>query len=123
MSIQPKAYHEPSISAKIYDYFIFSSSISISGFVILLLLIPKISSNIYKLDLYITFHGSEINKPLELKKNKIGGSFTLMFIGIGTVIFGLNLINYSLRNVEESKSLQPLSFLKMKSRILKVILM
>jgi hypothetical protein len=54
-------------------------------------------------------HETEINKSLELKKNKIGGAFTLMFIGIGIVIFGLNLINYTLRNVEESKSLQPLS--------------
>ncbi|OMJ71479.1 hypothetical protein SteCoe_30308 [Stentor coeruleus] len=108
-SIQPMTYQEPSFNQSFYMLFIISYSIFLFFFTILLFLIPKVVSNIHKLDLYITAHDNEIGKPIKIAKTKIGGAFTIIFFGVGLFIFGLNVINYALKNVEETKSLQPLS--------------
>ncbi|OMJ65891.1 hypothetical protein SteCoe_37468 [Stentor coeruleus] len=108
-SIQPKSFKESEYIKETYNLFIIISLVSLVVFIILLFLIPKVISNIYKLDLYKDIHVNEIGQPLVLKKKKLGGIFTIIFIGAGVFIFGLNVINYFLRNIEESKALQPLS--------------
>lgn len=108
-SIQPINYQEPSFNTDFYLYFIILFFVFLTVFMLLLFLVHKIAMNIYKIDLYITLHDNQIGKPLRLKKTKIGGAFTIIFFGAGLFILGINIINFTLRNVEESKSLQPLS--------------
>lgn len=114
ISTQPKPYEEPSIGKIVYDSFIKYCSVSLSCVFFILLLVPVIRKKINLLDLYINSHDNKIDHPLVLKKTKIGGTFTLIFIGIGIFILGFNVINFLLRNVTENKSLQPLSTLENK---------
>ncbi|OMJ93851.1 hypothetical protein SteCoe_3040 [Stentor coeruleus] len=108
-SLQPVNYQEPSFNTNFYIFFVILFSTFLIAFMLLLFLVPKVAKNIYKLDLYIALHDNQIGKPLKLNKTKIGGAFTMIFFGTALFILGLNIINFTLRNIEESKSLQPLS--------------
>lgn len=109
LSIQPKSYQEPSSSQKLYDLFIIICSISLISLMVFILLIFKVRKNIAKIDLYYASHSNQVNHPLIYRKTKLGGFFTMIFIGAGIFILGLNTINYFTRNIEEMKVLQPLS--------------
>ncbi|OMJ85603.1 hypothetical protein SteCoe_13017 [Stentor coeruleus] len=108
-SIQPKNYQDPNLNQKISSVFLYAASVSVAGTIMLLLLIPYITRKIKEIDMFSTSHEKEINKPLILRNTTLGGIFTMIFIGSAAFIVGYNAIQYFLKNVEESKSLQPLS--------------
>lgn len=108
-SIQPKNYQDPDLNQKVSSVFLYAASASMAGTILLLLCIPYIKKKIKEIDMFSTSHEKEINKPLILRNTTLGGVFTMVFIGSAAFIVGYNAIQYFLKNVEESKSLQPLS--------------
>ncbi|OMJ65586.1 hypothetical protein SteCoe_37953 [Stentor coeruleus] len=108
-SIQPKQFNLQSSSYKIYNNFIIFGSVSLSCLVAVLLFIPFVRKKLRILDVFSTVHKNEVDHPLIPRKTTIGGLFFLFFICICCVIFGLNIIRYFLLNIEETKTLHPIS--------------
>ncbi|CAG9336315.1 unnamed protein product [Blepharisma stoltei] len=78
-------------------------------FIIIAVVTSKSNSNLLvKIDLYTTYHNNTIGKAMFLLKTKFGGAFTIVFIIIAIIIMLDALVNYSLNNILELKSMIPL---------------
>ena len=64
-----------------------------------------------KLDIFISQHNQKLDVPIVLKKTKIGGVFSLIFLLTAGVTVVGSLLNYSLGNITEIKSLVPVLIL------------
>ncbi|CAG9318127.1 unnamed protein product [Blepharisma stoltei] len=60
------------------------------------------------IDLYKTQHNHVLETPMLLKKTRIGGIFSLIFLILAVMIIISILIDYSINNEIEIKSLVPL---------------
>lgn len=108
-SIQPKSYKISRSSLQISVIYLYSASISIAIIILVLISILKTRRIIKKIDVFINKHENKIDSALILRKTLIGGIFTVSFIAIALILFGMNFIQFLLLNVEENKSLQPIS--------------
>lgn len=79
---------------------------------ILVLAIPKLSDLIKKFDLYSTQHSYDEGDYIKIEKKKIGGVFSIIFIGASFVLTTSVLVIFIWGNISESKSLIPLVILE-----------
>lgn len=108
-SIQPKSFELQSSDFEIYNTFFVLATIIFSCLAFVLILIPFIRKKLIIFDVFLTIDKNQIDNPLIPRKTTIGGLFFFNFICICFVIFGLNIIRYILLNIEEIKTLQPIS--------------
>ncbi|CAG9319092.1 unnamed protein product [Blepharisma stoltei] len=70
---------------------------------------PKI---LVSVDLYTDRHNHFEGIPMYLKRTKIGGLFGIMFIFLAIMIVGVAIVNFTMNNLYETKSLVPLVVLE-----------
>ncbi|CAG9320208.1 unnamed protein product [Blepharisma stoltei] len=94
--------------------FIIQSTVGFAGLLVIILFIfvKKGREFLEDADLYTNGHNHLAGQAMYLKKTKIGGLFSIIFIFIAIIAVGTALVNYSLNNVYEVKSLVPLVVLK-----------
>ena len=72
-------------------------------------------SILHNLDLYKAGHNFQIDKVMYLRKNKIGGIFSLTFLLVAILLIVSAILQYELNNTIESKTLVPLVILENKN--------
>lgn len=105
-SIQPKLYNPNSVSQKIFNFEL-SVGIIFLGIILILFFFYKTRTLLTKIDLYTELHNYEVDRPMYLINNKFGGVFSLVFICLAVILFGITLINYKENNILETKGLVP----------------
>ncbi|CAG9320213.1 KEL2_2 [Blepharisma stoltei] len=112
-SIQPALY-SPNTDQIHNDTLIIQSTVGFSGLIVILVLIfvKKGQSLLESIDLYTTNHNHLVGQVMYLKQTWLGGAFSIIFIFLAIIAVGTALVNYSLNNVYESKSLVPLVVLE-----------
>ncbi|CAG9320205.1 unnamed protein product [Blepharisma stoltei] len=65
-----------------------------------------------RFDLYPAKHNHSIGVPMMLKRTKIGGIFGIIFLFLAIIIIGVEVTNFALKNIYETKSLVPLVVLE-----------
>lgn len=110
-SVQPKMYTSKNSTNNIYIYIISSIAAFITIF-IAILTIEIYKKVIFYFDIYTDKHNHELLAPMTLKKNTIGGIFSLFFIIIAIIFIGSAIIDFQMRNIQETKSIIPLALLE-----------
>ena len=110
-TIQPLNYSPPNYSNLINN---FQTYFMVSMFILLLIsfLFPCTTQKIEKLDLFQFNHNYDLNVPLYLSKNKLGGCFSMIFLVISLTLVMTTTLTFSLINIAELKVLQPLTVLE-----------
>ncbi|CAG9320202.1 unnamed protein product [Blepharisma stoltei] len=80
--------------------------------IIVMVLLRKVETFLFYFDIYSDKHNHFIGKPMYLKRTKLGGVFGMAFIFLAIIIIGVEIVNYVLNNVYETKSLVPLVVLE-----------
>ena len=110
-SIQPAMYAPFSYNTQISNFQLFSG-ISVLFAILIILFIGILRNRIELLDLFTFNHNYELNIPITLSRNKIGGFFSLVFLVLSLILVGTSLLIYALENIAELKILQPLPVLQ-----------
>ena len=74
----------------------------------LILLATKFRIKLKDLDMFADLHNYEMNVPIIKTQNTIGGAFTLFFYIAALILLITAILTFSLNNLVEVKSLQPL---------------
>ena len=74
----------------------------------LFLLVNKLRGVISKLDIFSDKHNHNIGSEMYLKRTKLGGYFSILFLLLALVLISMSLIYYSIDNIIENKALVPL---------------
>ena len=109
LNIQPLKYSSKDYSQQIFDFQM------IFGFFILGLMIFGLliySNHIAKFDMFISSHSYQLNFPIILVKNRLGGIFSIIFIVSSIILVTTAVLSYLLQNIDELKLLQPLPILR-----------
>lgn len=112
-SIQPPIYS----AENIYDITLtYQIILGMAFFTILALVlyIKSIRKCLKAIDIYVDQHNQEFDKPMTLKKNTIGGSFSLIFLSLAVIFIGSTIIQFELNNIVENKGFVPLLVLNTK---------
>ena len=105
-SIQPKLYSQDSISEKIFNFEL-SVGLTIEFLILLSTYQEHTRKNLHIINIYKKLQDYEINKVMMLKYTLMGGIASLVLIGIAIIIIGTTFINYTDKNILETKSLVP----------------
>ena len=73
---------------------------------------PKFQLFLPKLDQYKVLHNYDLDKNLEMKKNKFGGLFSIIFFLVAILLIVSAILEYKINNIIETKALVPLVILE-----------
>ncbi|OMJ73408.1 hypothetical protein SteCoe_27920 [Stentor coeruleus] len=107
-SIQPKMYVSPSSRKNIIIYTV-STVMSFVAIFICIISFEKLRKILIFFDIYTDKHNHELLAPMTLKKNTIGGIFSVLFIVVAIVFIGSAIIDFQMSSIQESKSIIPLT--------------
>ena len=116
-SIQPTKYKSEESNILNLTSFIWYSFCIIIFIVIILLLLSNNNTSIYlqKIDMFSSSHRKELNKPIVLKKTKLGGAFSILFMIGCCIIIALSLLNFKLDNIIEIRGTVPVVVIEEKA--------
>ena len=110
-SIQPSLY-----ASQGYTLIALQFSLVVGTFTALVLLTvhcwKKLESYVKEIDLYQMRHNYHFSGVMVLRKNTIGGIFSIIFLAVAVLIIGEALIEFVMGNIKETKSLVPLVILQ-----------
>lgn len=80
--------------------------------IVLVLLRKKLRIHLQNFDMYSTIHNYIINEPMFVRKNKLGGLFSLIFFIAALLFIFITVISFIADNIYEDKALVPLIILE-----------
>lgn len=108
-SIQPEAFKSPT---SLYDYY---SNLILSGIfttfiltVALIIFTKKTRDKLHNFDIYTNLHNHQQLIPMYIKKTKLGGFCSIVFVSIAMLFVSLSITKYKVLNLIEVRTLVPL---------------
>ena len=116
-TIQPSQYKsDKTYISSLTSIIWYSFCLALFIFLIIFSISRRSFTYLEKLDIFSSSHPKELNKPIVLKKTKLGGVFSLSFIIGCCVILILSILNFKLDNIIEIRGTVPVVILKEKVR-------
>ena len=108
LSVQPVSY-QPQIGVVGIIYYALYPSVTVA---FILLVVVACSSTLRKklekFDKYPDKHNTPINEPVMQRKTYLGGTFTILFYMAALMVIAYGVLQYSINNITENKTLVPL---------------
>lgn len=110
-SVQPDLY-SPSYPALYLLLLRYLGAFFVFTAVAIVILVPRFKQQIIKLDLFDSYHNHQEGEFVVVRKNFIGGIFSIAFYGATIIVIGSVMSLYFLDNIGETKTLIPLVILQ-----------
>lgn len=108
-SNQPPVYSENLDKATYFtEIYAISFTLGMLCFILIIIFRKKLRIKLYAFDLYSTVHNYIVDEPMYIRKNMIGGLFSLIFIISALLFIFITVIQYLTNNIFEDKALVPL---------------